>query len=35
MLARTSLACYPIELLQRRHFPDMPDVAFGIGQANL
>jgi hypothetical protein len=31
MLAQLSLACYPIDLLQR-HFPDMPDVAFGIGK---
>ena len=29
MLAQLSLACYPTELLQR-HFPEMPDVAFGL-----
>ena len=34
MLAQLSLACYPTELLQR-HFPDMPDVAFGIGKPTL
>jgi hypothetical protein len=30
MLAQLNLAGYPTELLQRR-FPDMPDLAFGIG----